>query len=269
MNLVFGLGADGRTWPETADAAGGLDDGVVGPQGLVSLIEAQLGLGGPAVSRPARVASWLTKLRAAGPGRFWDRSFGKDAWSTAGTLLDWRDALVAGGWTGQRIGAPRVDDLADADQIGAPLPPGLSDRLAFAARSLADRPGLRIASVVLIEPRPLLPPPIARLLDALEAAGAVIDASPAASLAPAGSDLRRVQDALSGGEREPLTGDGWARGRPDSRARRRHRPAGPGAESPGSPGARPFGRLALARRPAGPASGVRGGLATVQRTRPA
>lgn len=208
MNLVFGLGADGRTWPETADAVGGIDHGVVGPQGLVSLIEAQLGLGGPAVSRPARVASWLTKLRAAGPGRFWDRSFGKDAWSTAGTLLDWRDALVAGGWTGQRIGMPRVDDLADAAQAGAPLPPGLSDRLALAARSLADRPGLRIASLTLIEPRPLLPPAVARLVHALEAAGAEVTASAAATLAPSGSDLRRVQDALSGGDREPLTGDG-------------------------------------------------------------
>ena len=208
MRLVFGLGADGRTWPETAETAGDLDDGVVGPQGLVSLIEAQLGLSGPAVSRPVRVASWLTKLRTAGPGRFWDQSFDKDPWSTAEILLDWRDALVSGGWIGQRVGALRVDHLADAEQAGGPLPPGLSDRLAIATRSLGDRPGLRIASVALIEPRTLLPPAIARLMNALEAVGAEIAATPAPLPTPAGSDLRRVQDALCGGARERLTGDG-------------------------------------------------------------
>lgn len=208
MKLVFGLGADGRVWPETSSVAGDLDDGVVGPQGLASLIETQLGLGGPTVSRPARVASWLTKLRAAGPGRFWDRSFEKDAWSTAGTLLDWRDALVAGGWAGQRIGSPRVDDLADADQAGAPLSSGLSDRLALAARSLATRPGLRIVSITLVEPRPLLPPVVARLVDALERAGVEISATPDPVPAAKGADLRRVQEALRGGAREPLTGDG-------------------------------------------------------------
>lgn len=208
MKLVFGLGADGRTWPETAAITGDLDDGVVGPHGLVGLIEAQLGLGGPTVSRPARVASWLTKLRVAGPGKFWDRSFEKDAWSTAGTLLDWRDALVAGGWSGQRIGTPRVDDLADADQAGLPLPPGLSDRAALAARNLATRPGLRIVSITLVEPRLLLPPILARLVNALEAVGVEIGACPLPTFAAAGSDLRRVQNALGGGPREPLAGDG-------------------------------------------------------------
>lgn len=57
MKLVFGLGADGRIWPETAEAAGDLDDAVVGPHGLVGLIESQLGLGGPTISHPSRVAA--------------------------------------------------------------------------------------------------------------------------------------------------------------------------------------------------------------------
>lgn len=104
MKLVFGLGADGRTWPDASGVTGDIDEGVVGPQGLVGLIETQLGLGGPSVSRAARVASWLTKLRDAGEGRFWDTSYAKDPWSTAAALLDWRDGLKAGGWSGQRLG---------------------------------------------------------------------------------------------------------------------------------------------------------------------
>ncbi len=208
MKLVFGLGADGRIWPETAEAAGDLDDAVVGPHGLVGLIQSQLGLGGPIISHPSRVAAWLSKVRAAGSGRFWAQSFDKDPWSTAETLLDWRDALMDGGWTGQRVGAARIDDLADAGHAGAPLPPGLADRLALAALSIADRPGLRIASLALIEPRDLAPPAIARLLDALEAAGVEIIPPSAPTLAAAGSDLRRVQDALAGGGRDALTGDG-------------------------------------------------------------
>lgn len=208
MDLVFGLGADGRTWPETANTVGDLDDGVVGPYGLVSLIEAQLGLGGPTASGPARVASWLSKLRAAGPGRFWDASFARDPWSTSAMLLDWRDALVDGGWRGQRIGSSRVDDLADADAAGAALPPGLSDRLALAAGSLAGRPGLRIASLTLIEPRLHLPPAMTRLMDALEAAGVGIVQTKASTPAAADSDLRRIQDGLGGATGEKLTGDG-------------------------------------------------------------
>lgn len=208
MKLVFGLGADGRIFPETVGATGDLDGGVVGPQALVGLIEAQLGLSGPAVSRPARIAAWLTKLRAAGAGRFWDRSFERDAWSTAATLMDWRDELVAAGWSRQRIGAPRVDDLADAEQAGTPLPPGLADRLALAARSVQSRPGLRISSLSLVEPRPLLPPVIARLVDALEALGVEIGETSASATAAPGSDLRRVQTALSGGPHDPLRGDG-------------------------------------------------------------
>jgi ATP-dependent helicase/nuclease subunit B len=208
MRLVFGFGADGRTYPDTVGTTGDLDDGIVGPQGLVSLIESQLGLGGPAVSRPARVACWLTKLRAAGADRFWRQSFEKDAWSTAETLLDWRDALVAGGWSGQRVGTPRVDDLADAEQVGTPLPLGLSDRIALATRSLSERPGLRIGAIVLVEPRSLLPPGVAQLVDTLEAVGVEIGATADSAPAAEASDLRRVQDAIAGAPRASLTGDG-------------------------------------------------------------
>ena len=106
-------------------------------------LEAQLGLLGPQVPKAVRIAAYVAKLRAAGEGRFWSASFGKDPWSTAVQLLGWRDTLVAGGWTGAAMGSPRPDDLAAAESAGAPLPPGLADRLAALVAAVGLRPGLR------------------------------------------------------------------------------------------------------------------------------
>ena len=100
MHVTFGAHADGNTWPEhggTGSASFGAP--VVGPAGLVSLLEAELGLGGPPSSLLDRVVAWQAKLEAAdGRGRFWTRSLAADAWATARLLLSCRDELVAAGW---------------------------------------------------------------------------------------------------------------------------------------------------------------------------
>ncbi|PLU61153.1 hypothetical protein, partial [Sinorhizobium medicae] len=64
MHFVFGLSADGRVYPEATEAVGAIDAAVEGPAGLVSTLEAQLGLLGPVASRAVRIASYLAKLRA-------------------------------------------------------------------------------------------------------------------------------------------------------------------------------------------------------------
>lgn len=208
MRLIFGVAADGRAYPATAAAAGDLDAGVVGPAGLASLLEAQLGLGGPVASRAVRTAVYLAKVRAVGEGRFWDRSLANDPWSTATTLLEWRDILIAGGWPGVRVGLARVDDLAAVEAAGAPMPPGLTDRLARLIDALPTRPGLRLQEVGLVEARDLLPPQLSALMTALEAAGVRVEPMPRTAAAAGGSDLQTVQHALRGGSRRRLAGDG-------------------------------------------------------------
>lgn len=208
MHLVFGLSADGRVYPEATEAVGAIDAAVVGPAGLVSALEAQLGLLGPVASRAVRIASYLAKLRAAGDGRFWVASFEKDPWSTASTLLQWRDDLLAAGWHGNPIGARRIDDLAAAEDAGATLPAGLADRAVQLLNALPSRRGLRLKRLTLAEPRAFLPPLWRRLLVALEAAGVLVDQHEGSEPAAESSDLRKVQCALSGEGREPLKGDG-------------------------------------------------------------
>lgn len=208
MRLIFGIAADGRAYPATAARAGDLDAAVLGPAGLASLLETQLGLGGPVASRAVRTAAYLAKLRAAGDGRFWDPSFANDPWSTAAALLEWRDVLVSGGWCGTAVGSARVDDLAAAEASCEPTPQGLPDRLARLIGALPTRPGLRLEEIGLIEPRGLLPPQLAALMTALEAAGVRVQPTPPSLASADGSDLRSVQDALAGGARRALAGDG-------------------------------------------------------------
>ncbi|RVE87058.1 PD-(D/E)XK nuclease family protein [Sinorhizobium meliloti] len=208
MHLVFGLSADGRVYPEATEAVGAIDAAVVGPAGLVGVLEVQLGLLGPSASRAVRIASYLAKLRAAGDGRFWGASFEKDPWSTAATLLQWRDDLIAAGWQGNPIGARRIDDLAAAEIVGTMLPPGLADRAVQLLDALPSRPGLRLKRLTLAEPRALLPPLWRRMLEALAAVGVTVDQHDGCVAAAEGSDLRQVQRALAGEGREQLTGDG-------------------------------------------------------------
>lgn len=208
MKLVFGLAADGRVYPEAPEPGGAVDGAIVGPAGLIDLLEGQLGLLGPVPSRAVRIAAYLAKLRGAGAGRFWAGSFKKDPWSTAGTLLAWRDELVAGGWQGSGIGAARVDDLAAAEGIGANLPGGLPDRARAVMRALAKRGRVRVEVIRLAEPRNLLPPLWASLIEAMEIAGVAVMEHDGRAAAAEGSDLRRVQEGLSGSSRECLRGDG-------------------------------------------------------------
>lgn len=209
MQLFFGMAADGRTFPDHPGAGNGaVDCAVVGPAGLVEALEAQLGLLGPQAPKAVRIAAYVAKLRAAGKARFWSASFDKDSWSTAVQLLGWRDTLVAGGWTGAALGSPRPDDLAAAELAGAPLPPGLADRLAALIATVGVRPGLRLRQLRLLEPRSRFPPAWRRLLDALQGAGVVLEEGAAAPSAPHATDLGRVQANLRGEPAEPLMGDG-------------------------------------------------------------
>lgn len=209
MELYFGIAADGWTYPDTPAPSGAVDAAIVGPAGLVEALESQLGLAGPTAPHAVRIAAYAAKLRAASNGhRFWTESFTKDPWSTAATLLAWRDSLVAGGWTRGPIGALRIDDLAAAEGAGTAVPPGLADRAVALLWAVAERPGLRVVRLLLLEPRAILPPLWAALVDVLATAGVAVEEYQCGATASEGSDLRRVQSALVGALPEPLVGDG-------------------------------------------------------------
>jgi hypothetical protein len=208
MQLIFGLAADGRVYPDGHDVAGSLDKDVVGPLGLVQTLETQLGMLAPNVSKAVRISTYLAKLRSCGGDRFWASSFSKDPWSTAATILEWRDALVGSAWRGTAIGSTRLDDLAAVEAVEPTLPVGLEDRAIALLGVLGKRPGLRIRHIGLADRRDLLPPLWARILAALEAVGTRIFDLDQPAPAIEGSDLRIVQRVLSGEPIQPLAGDG-------------------------------------------------------------
>lgn len=211
MKFVFGMACDGPTWRDfPGDGDGAFGSAVVGPNGLIDALEIDLGLTAPRRSQAARVARYVAKMHGAleaTPDIFFASSARLDPWATARTLLGWRDELVRAGWDEKPVGTGRVDALASVAANGDPVPAGLDDRLAGLRRALAAGPALGISSIDLIEPRDLLPPGRAILIDALEACGVVV-ANRAGPSPDAGGDLGRIQRFLAGGEVEGLTGDG-------------------------------------------------------------
>lgn len=211
MKLTFGMACDGRSYPDFPGGSEGVfNEAVVGPIGIVDLIEVQLGLTGPHGAHAVRIAAYAAKLRviaAADQHAFFAASLTRDSWATASLLLGWRDHLVSAGWQAVALGSERLDMLARVEGADPALPPGLADRLQAVCAALQGDPVLALSQVTLVEPRDMITPPLGRLLDMLEARGVAI--VPAAMpMVGNTSDLHRAQAFLGTGAVEALQGDG-------------------------------------------------------------
>ncbi len=209
MRVVFGWHLDGPTFPETADGAlYSLNSAVVGPMGMVDLIETSLGLDGPKVTPALRIAQYHARLRTVEDGaRFYSGSLTADGWATSRLLLGWRDSLIAGGWNpgASSWTSDRLTTLADVEELGEPrMASRPSDRLRIILHRLeAPSP---IDSLTVIDPFDLLPPAWTQLFDALESAGTTVEIVECPPQA-ADSDLALLQERLLSGSRAQLTGD--------------------------------------------------------------
>ena len=210
MKLIFGLSCDGPSFPDFPGPNEGVfNAAVVGPQGLIEMLEVQLGFTAPRVAHAVRVSSYAAKLRtvlATAPHLFFAQSFTLDPWATAASLLNWRDELIAGGWSGSHIGAARLDAFAVAEEAGPPLPPGIADRTRTLCDAVKGRASLPLASIELVEPRHLLSPLWQRLIGTLEASGVEISQVPAC--VTSSNDLGHAQAFLTGSPPTALAGDG-------------------------------------------------------------
>lgn len=86
IRITVGKSLDGPVCRQPESALGVL---TVGPLGLLSWLESQLGLKLPDVSFTARMIRYLDCLKQAAPGRFYERSLAQDEFGTARTLPDW------------------------------------------------------------------------------------------------------------------------------------------------------------------------------------
>lgn len=173
---------------------GALGQPVIGPVGLVDILETGLGLGGPRAPQVVRIASYQSTLEALDGTYFWSRSLAMDPWATTRTLLGWRDELVGLGWrdNGRWAGA-RLADLATASAAARALPPGLSDRIAAVLNGLDGTAVVPITRLRLIDPADLHPSPIRRIVERLRMLGCVVDDVAVTPAAAAETSLGRLQ----------------------------------------------------------------------------
>lgn len=210
MDIVFGLWADGPTYPAHGGAGTGASGApVVGPLGLLDILETALGLAGPAQPQVVRIAAWQGKLEAADNGaRFWHASLAADPWATSRMLLGWRDALIESGWRPALSVSPRIADLAAAEALGDALPLGPADRLALLTAALDKRVARCVQRVRLIDGKSDLTPGWRRLIDTLEGLGVVIEVVTPRATADPNCSLGRAQNWIVNGVYQKVGPDG-------------------------------------------------------------
>jgi CRISPR/Cas system-associated exonuclease Cas4 (RecB family) len=212
MHIVFGWELDGSSHPQTANgAAAAIGQPVVGPNGLLDILESTLGLLGPNTPAAVRIARYLERLRSLDDGsRFYSRSFARDAWATAKQILAWRDELYASGWQGQPIesAGARLETMASIETAtGQPLGNSRGERLHAVLEILTKGHELPIERIDVVPSEERLPTMWRRLLAHLRVTGVSIRnlECPANT---GDSDLVAIQRALCGVKAEKFVGDG-------------------------------------------------------------
>lgn len=177
MQIEFGWSLDGAAW---ADASSAAATGTVrlGPQGLVTLLQTRLALTRPAVDPAVRIAQYARAIAAV--DHPWPReSFAVDPWSTASTLLAWRDAAVAAGARLEASdGLPeRIAALRAVESAASHLAPGSADDMRELVDVLAEEVtwSLGIETLRCHEAPTSLPGLWPQLLQLLEARGVVLE----------------------------------------------------------------------------------------------
>lgn len=195
----------------------GLDHIVVGPEGMVDMLEQRLGIAPPKCDQATRLLDYRAALlvvqsAAGGDETFYSQSFDVDPLGSAKVLLSWRDALKLAGWhdSGSSSGgkenaaaAPkRLGDLARVEAAYAQAAPASyqSDLCSRLERLIAAlQAGLchGVDKVALVGDRAEFPKrwrEVLALLPVEENAYPL----PTEPLAPTGSQLHALQSGLLG-----------------------------------------------------------------------
>ena len=157
MKITFGLHLDGEHGWRPANRLG---MPVLGPLGLLNLLETRLGLLRGECAQAQRVTQYRECLKHCDtPERFYHASFGIDPIGVSPALLSWRDEWHLHGWNGVLpAGAGgRIADMAAVEEIARTLLfPSLGERLVHVADSLA-RQQSKIERVELVDPMEAFP----------------------------------------------------------------------------------------------------------------
>ncbi|RLA58246.1 MAG: hypothetical protein DRR04_11360 [Gammaproteobacteria bacterium] len=211
IRITLGLKADGPTPEIVKDALGEI---TIGPNGLLSTIETQLGTPSSEVSFTTRLIQYLGCIdQVDHPGAFYHKSYEADPFSVARTLLQWRDQWYEAGWTGTfEPGVPaKLTDMAAIEALAKDtVEPDLGQRIRRIIALLPDNP-IAIESITLRDPLADFPHIWQRLIKATEATGAtIIEATDTPPQADQDTDLGKLQRHLLSAttEKIQLRGDG-------------------------------------------------------------
>lgn len=157
MKIRFGLQLDGQRGWHTGNR---LNEITVGAQGMLGILEPQLGLIAEPVPQTQRVVQYLDCLkRCDNLARFYHQSMEADELGTAATLLSWRDQWYLHGWDGEmpETTSIRLADMAAVEHMArGVVSPSEGERLA-AIRQVMERRTPAISRVTLVKPLSTFP----------------------------------------------------------------------------------------------------------------
>ena len=117
MKIRLGLQLDGQHGWHTKNSLGEI---TIGTNGMLNILEMQLGLIAEETPSSQRVVQYLDCLKQCNhPKRFFYKSLNNDELGTSATLLRWRDQWHLHGWNGEinSIATSRLKDLADVETL--------------------------------------------------------------------------------------------------------------------------------------------------------
>ncbi len=158
MNIILGHELDTGSYPDAlGDKEATQGNIVVGPAGLIGILETRLGLSKARPHEAVRIGHYLKIMREVDDdARFYSRSLKADAWSTAKTVLGWRDELKISGWNGQTpVGvSERLTTIGELEKrFQNDLIEGMSDRVQALLAALNPSDKLDIEKIQIVESR--------------------------------------------------------------------------------------------------------------------
>jgi RecB family exonuclease len=209
MDIILGQELDTGSYPDAlGDEEATMGNVVVGPSGLVGILETRLGLTKVRPHGAVRIGHLLRILKDNDNGlRFYSKSLEADAWSTAKTILTWRDELKVAGWNGDAPSgaSDRLETLGDLEKVFQnELVEGMGDSLQAILSRLDHRQALDIKQIQLVEPMTSWASGWRKLLDSLSICCVEVTDVPNTAQ-PSAGDLGRLQEALRNGN--PFNGN--------------------------------------------------------------
>ena len=140
MKIRLGLQLDGQRGWHVSNSLGEI---TVGTNGMLSILEPQLGLIAESIPQSQRVVQYLDCLKYCDhPNRFYHLSLQTDELGTAATLLSWRDQWYLHGWSGkiEAAASGRLADMAEVEHVAlGKVAPSEGERLTMILQKMGSR----------------------------------------------------------------------------------------------------------------------------------